>query len=130
VLLTNFLYQLVLPFLVILSLAVLVIQHNFLYLSIYLSMVYLAYLLISLWMYLAYLHYIGGGLLKMQKKDHPLILFIFPIAALFVRVWSGWAILNQHISQFHLSTSMSPYWVIKRANTFKKKTRHDARRSS
>ena len=54
------------------------------------------------------------------KEDREMVLwlFIYPFYALFMRVVTAFAMINEVVRRGHEESSMAPWWVLKRGKRF------------
>ena len=111
-LINGLLMQLVLPYLIVVSLAVLFITQPLGTVIGMLAFVYMGYFLLLLVYYLVYLVTVSERI-KLDLTYLP-YLTLFPLFAFVTRVHSGYAILVEALTNSHLDSSMAPSWVLRK----------------
>ncbi len=81
-----------------------------------LSCLYFIYLMFIVVTFLTYLTLIS----ERVKEDREMILWllVFPFYALFMRVVTGFAMINEVVRRGHEESSMAPWWILKRGKRF------------
>ncbi|MDR2298231.1 MAG: glycosyltransferase family 2 protein [Comamonas sp.] len=111
-LVNGLLMQLVLPYLIVGSLAMLLFIQPLGIVLGTLAFVYLGYLLLLLAYYLVYLATVSERI-RLDLSYLP-YLPLFPLFAFVTRVHSGYAILVEALTHSHLDSSMAPNWVLRK----------------
>ncbi len=109
---TGFLFQLVLPFIVIGYTSYVFLVYPAGFVLGLLAFVYLFYLLLTIAMYVEYL------LLYSERRAFDLrlawVVALLPAFAFLTRCWNGIATLTEITTRSHLDSSMAPTWVLRR----------------
>ncbi len=109
---TGFLFQIVMPFLIIFYTVFCLIFYPLAMVTALYLFLYLVYLLVASGMYFFFLLFFS----ERKKEDAQLIRWLpaFPVYSFFIRVVSAVATLFEIIHNSHLDSSMAPWWVLRK----------------
>jgi len=111
---TGLFFQITMPLLIVLYLFYSLFVLGPLYTAVLSAMIYLFYLAV-LGIYFAFFLAFFS---ERPRTDARLIpwLAIYPVTALWMRVWSALALLNEVLTRSHLDSSMAPWWVLRKSD--------------
>ena len=111
---TGLFFQVTMPLLIVLYLFYSLFVLGPVYTAVLSVMIYLFYLGVLGLYFLFFLLFFS----ERPRIDIRLVpwLAIYPVTALWMRVWSALAMLNELLTRSHLDSSMAPWWVLKKSD--------------
>ncbi|BBG65322.1 glycosyl transferase, group 2 family protein [Hydrogenimonas sp.] len=111
---TGLFFQITMPFLIYLYLCYSLFFYGAVFTAALSLLAYLFYFAVTCLFFIIFLFWIS----ERKEEDMKLVpmLFLYPVFAFFMRLWSGVALAREVVINAHLDSSMAPWWVLKKSD--------------